>query len=544
MAQIWIQSLPDNSSSRIASIFRGFAVCIVIALITGAHNGSSLVSADVVDEVTSEDEISTREIPMKITKVLSPSEISEFIPEAQAYGNADEMAVTCAEMGFMSASGGSERNFETLESFRELAENFYNSGSAKLANDEIVSAILRGKKVVAASCPLAVQQAMLMRTERLLLEVYMSNSQSRDLHAKLFNEASQLNIQFNALADWTAASLGGKANVPDLGWPLDKGWARVQRYYKLLWTDVHNSEDTWAMMEEPGAITDGQYHDAIADVVKVFGDLGLEWWPCRGTLIAFLRHGRRAGYLSRGMIDVVERDIDVMMGVEDETQWQLLGKTIEQRLKQLGWDKCWTKSSADGQSQFYGTTRRDLLYCIRTKPVYILLDVTSYISAAHRPNEENLPYVFVHRVCGAQAQNIPDGASGQDGCVVPPNVGPLRHGRGTLSKDAIHPMGICRADTLSVPCPRQPLETILAMIHSGLSAGCIALPTAVGREADDPMTHRLASEGLTADDVRILRNRSARLNAMGFMSMTPYFEAPGCADLEEILVKRDVAPGY
>ena len=34
--------------------------------------------------------------------------------------------------------------------------------------------------------------------------------------------------------------------------------------------------------------------------------VGLEWWPCRGTLIALLRHGRRSAVLASGRVSRIE----------------------------------------------------------------------------------------------------------------------------------------------------------------------------------------------------------------------------------------------
>eukprot|EP00931_Biecheleriopsis_adriatica_P075502 TRINITY_DN49350_c0_g1_i1.p1 TRINITY_DN49350_c0_g1~~TRINITY_DN49350_c0_g1_i1.p1 ORF type:complete len:222 (+),score=41.63 TRINITY_DN49350_c0_g1_i1:181-846(+) len=218
-----------------------------------------------------------------------------------------------------------------------------------------------------------------------------------------------------------------------------------------------------------------------------------------------------------------------MLGVADEEEWEFVGRAIERELKSLGWSRCWTKpSSVDGSAMQFAA-RRDLLYCVRLEPAYMMLDVTSYITGTPEP------HVFVHRVCGPAVADSPKypAISAGPGCAVPENVGPLRHGGGVLAKSAIHPLGRCRAQSISVPCPHRPLETIRAMVHSGLDPGCIALPDARGREPEDQWTKRLATEGLRADDVRILRERSKRLDELGFQSMTPFFE--NCSNLADVL---------
>ncbi|CAJ1384290.1 unnamed protein product [Effrenium voratum] len=263
-------------------------------------------------------------------------------------------------------------------------------------------------------------------------------------------------------------------------------------------------------MEDPGEISDDLYHTALQDVADVLGALSLEWWPCRGTLIALLRHGARSGSLSRGLVDVVERDIDLMIGVSSEADWQPTGRAIEAQLLKKGWDRCWTKSSAKFGSDWQFAARRDLLYCVRTRPAYMMLDVTSYITS-----EEG--YVYVHRLCK------PDGASGASGasaCHVP-RLGPLQGADGSLPKAAIYPLKRCLAKDQAVPCPSRPLETIQAMRHSGLETSCIALPDTKGRQ--DEASRHLARAGLQAEDLRILKERSAELDRRGFQSMSPYF---------------------
>ena len=294
--------------------------------------------------------------------------------------------------------------------------------------------------------------------------------------------------------------------VDDL-WPLRVGWKRVQRYYDLLWQDVYDSEETWEIMETPGDISDDLYHEAFNEVADVLDNLSAEhpelseWWPCRGTLIALLRHGARSGVLRNG-VDVVERDIDLMLGVASEDHWHLLGRAIEVALLQKGWDRCWTKQSASEASNVQFSTRKDLLYCVRMQPAYMMLDITSYISGPD--------YIYIHRICD------------ETGCFVPA-VGPLQHANGLLPRSAIHPIQQCLAKDRAVPCPNEPLETIKAMSHSGLSPKCIALPDKPLQPFDE--AGDAGSGGpLQLEDVELLRQRSAELDGKGFLSMTPYFD--------------------
>lgn len=156
----------------------------------------------------------------------------------------------------------------------------------------------------------------------------------------------------------------------------------------------------------------------------------------------------------------------------------------------------------------------------------MLLDASSYVDDG--PGD----HVFVHQICQE------DGS----GCTIPEGEGPLRSAGGRLRKDAIRPLGQCLIGDLRVPCPRKPVETIRAMAHSGLGLACLALPNAMGRGAEeggdvDAARHdrRLSEGGLVAEDVRILQERSMRLDALGFASMLEEFDDPACGEK----VRRD-----
>ena len=61
-----------------------------------------------------------------------------------------------------------------------------------------------------------------------------------------------------------------------------------------------------------------------------------DWFPYRGTLVALLRHGQRAGALAQGRRDVVDHDVDVVVGVVSEMAWLMLRWTINMKLRHLG----------------------------------------------------------------------------------------------------------------------------------------------------------------------------------------------------------------
>lgn len=467
---------------------------------------------------------SGREHPAYGVREISAESMAALIPERPSFASGAELEHACRHAALVLPGGlGRHAVSAQFEDFRLRTIDFYGSGYTLLGPDALLEAILAQKRVVAEICPLALMQALVLQIETLLVSVYQGTAENRNAHMSALSEASVLNAEVDLLRKWLVATLPGM-DVESIGaWPIKRGFKRCHRYYDILWDDVHDSKETWAIMEQPGDISDELYHAALRDVADVLDSLGgeVDWWPCRGTLIALMRHGARSGSLSRGFVDVVERDIDVMLGIASEAAWIMVERVIEQRLRDAGWDRCWGKTSADGASFNSDETRRDLLYCVRTSPAYVLLDVTSYINGAPGDN------VFVHRVCPREGD--------ANNCTVPADVGPLRHGGGILRKDAIYPLARCRAgEDLAVPCPRDPLVTIRAMAHSGLDAGCVALPDVKARSPEEESTRQLqAAGGLCAEDVGILRERSSWLHGMGFQSMAPLFSQ--CNELAQIL---------
>ena len=60
---------------------------------------------------------------------------------------------------------------------------------------------------------------------------------------------------------------------------------------------------------------------------------------------------------------------------------------------------------------------------------------------------------------------------------------------------------------------------------------CLALPDVAKRQQRAYSTDASWFQGLTLEDVEILRRRAADLDGEGYMSMTPYFESCDFSDL-------------
>ncbi|CAL1163300.1 unnamed protein product [Cladocopium goreaui] len=112
------------------------------------------------------------------------------------------------------------------------------------------------------------------------------------------------------------------------------------------------------------------------------------------------------------------------------------------------------------------------------------------------------------------------------GCYTP-HVGTFRAGKGFIRKSSIYPLGRCKAGHLSVPCPRKPLDVLrVVMPGANFTEHCLALPDVAQRQlrgyTDD---EQWIGQSLQPEDVEVLQQRAAELDAQGYMSMAPYFSS-------------------
>ena len=209
----------------------------------------------------------------------------------------------------------------------------------------------------------------------------------------------------------------------------------------------------------------------------------------------------------------MDHDVDVMVGLASHRDWPNFHSSVQQMLVQRGWHNCveWYSTSATQRSSgslAHGLSRADLLMCTRKNPK-VSLDIATYIT------EGSVAYAQKYCVAG----------HGISGCWYP-HEGTLYQGLGKLRTSAIRPLGRCKAGSISVPCPRKPMEILKAVLPMDSNASCLALPDVEKRRQRQTRGRegQLFRE-LTQEDVDILRSRAAELDREGFMSMTPYLDA-------------------
>ena len=90
-----------------------------------------------------------------------------------------------------------------------------------------------------------------------------------------------------------------------------------------------------------------QYFEEIFDDVQhALNDLGVNWWLIEGTLAGALRFGNNFGLTNKHM-SFADRDIDIMVEVQDETYWTQIKDSLRKYFMKnshpAGWK--WTKCS-------------------------------------------------------------------------------------------------------------------------------------------------------------------------------------------------------
>ncbi|OLQ04133.1 hypothetical protein AK812_SmicGene12848 [Symbiodinium microadriaticum] len=283
-------------------------------------------------------------------------------------------------------------------------------------------------------------------------------------------------------------------------WPIARAVDVLLTTKRSMMERLQRVGDWVATFQEEPTITDEQHIEALADAAVVFDSEGLEWWPCRGTLIALLRHGKRSGVLSKGKLDVVDHDVDIMVCVSSHEKWAEQRLSVEKKLQERGWSHCFERYSASEshEGHQYHFARGDLWLCTRTDPK-VTLDIATYIIDG--------PIAYAQQYC------LPSSHSAlRSRCWFPQNDGTFRGSRGRLRVSAIRPLKRCKAGHLSVPCPREPLETLRATMNVNFTGSCVALPDIeqrLERDLYDSDKDAWLSEGLTKEDVEILRQRAA-----------------------------------
>jgi len=247
----------------------------------------------------------------------------------------------------------------------------------------------------------------------------------------------------------------------------------------------------------------------------------VEWWPTDGTLLALLRYGDLRGHLTNGKVDVVDRDLDFMVGVHNESDWEDVQHLFPSLLEyNAAPDDVECGARIDGRTQRHFLASQFVLdsvectYCAgeRASQRHFNPRACVVVSMQRYLIDSRKRVAIVQRICNETG-----------GCVTVSDAAPLQHWRGELPLRLLRPFGLCRGPGgASLPCPRSAVA-VLSLLnegeHAAGGASCLAFPFITGeRQADDERNWRLLDEGLDTRDLDMLVRFSHGLASHGFAS--------------------------
>jgi len=77
------------------------------------------------------------------------------------------------------------------------------------------------------------------------------------------------------------------------------------------------------------------YNRSAKAFFEILQDMELEWWPTEGTLIGMLRYGSNFAYLPSIGYIATDTDIDIMVRVRSDEDWDFIKKKIEDKVTML-----------------------------------------------------------------------------------------------------------------------------------------------------------------------------------------------------------------
>jgi len=254
------------------------------------------------------------------------------------------------------------------------------------------------------------------------------------------------------------------------------------------------------------------YNKAAKQIFTVLDDLNLEWWPTEGTLIGCLRWGSNFGMTENGIL-VTDTDIDLMVRVKDDQNWEDVKKEIEKRLKTL--DPEWIKFESHNHD--IGISREPKFSCYYNKrwglKCYgnddIHVDIHSYMV------DEKNNRIFMDPVC-----------NGNDKCAnkypfqkwggYAPYRGLIVDDKGLFKK--------CKFGNMTLNCPYQSIKLLSNWNDKEYGTGDdLHLPR--GNCVFKNSCWKNGDNTLSSTDKLRLKNIAKKLHDGGFESFYSYYDA-------------------
>eukprot|EP00931_Biecheleriopsis_adriatica_P024604 TRINITY_DN15288_c0_g2_i1.p1 TRINITY_DN15288_c0_g2~~TRINITY_DN15288_c0_g2_i1.p1 ORF type:complete len:520 (+),score=59.63 TRINITY_DN15288_c0_g2_i1:40-1599(+) len=299
-------------------------------------------------------------------------------------------------------------------------------------------------------------------------------------------------------------------------WPTEWYW------YKPF----GNQEHFWLTLNRDPSLVRQAWQEFERSVQKLSKEeaMVVDWFPTGGTLLAFLRYGELLGTLAHGKIDIVDRDVGIIV-VLATSEWYRFVSALTALLTSLGWAGCRLKRDFT-DSNF---TRRETesMACVR-----FFVDAQRVISTIVL---DITPMVPVFKVQGSPGMVCNAELEDRSVCKMPGDSQLL-----DLVSHVVCDNSGCRAEGISIPsrlwqdrghcsaygqptsCPLHALEHLAYFLGADITS--YALPDfacqaeCCGKRPDNYETRRLFCEGLNVWDVALLRQRRLWLKSRGFLT--------------------------
>eukprot|EP00440_Ansanella_granifera_P026138 gb/GFBE01028380.1/.p1 GENE.gb/GFBE01028380.1/~~gb/GFBE01028380.1/.p1 ORF type:complete len:677 (+),score=103.92 gb/GFBE01028380.1/:1-2031(+) len=274
------------------------------------------------------------------------------------------------------------------------------------------------------------------------------------------------------------------------------------------WCSLNFDLEWWEEENFTGALFQPHYMHlsyklALKDTVKAFTrcNAGDRYFPSGGTLIALARYGSLSGHLGEGLIDHVDKDIDISVILDDQQSFVDLWNCVRRELSQLsgGW-ACSDLQVARGRGDDEDSWEPWFFHCVLVRydrPELFGNAVELHVGRYFTEGDA----IVVQKNCRSDACRE------------------VSEEFGSLSK-YWNPWARCQAYDMYIPCPRSP-GAVLSRVgeYSDQSTGTVAIPAiAPERCSYDPWNLKMLREGMKRRHMHVLRWEAQRLHSAGAAS--------------------------
>lgn len=232
-----------------------------------------------------------------------------------------------------------------------------------------------------------------------------------------------------------------------------------------------------------------ELREVLGHLIEFLDQKGLEHWPTEGNLIGALRYGALHGELSKGLVNLVDDDIDWMVRVSGKDDWFDMVSQLIPIFEGMGFQE--TRLWAGKKIL---TFRRHSTWWHT-----VTVDLHSYVRRGGRIS-------------------CPEFEPDSTGITIPA-LFPFQATEGSIDEGVVVPLAKCRLYQHGVPCPFDPIQLLRLWNNGEYTRGNLALPDLDRRPAHDPSAPGPDARRITESDISRLTQYSTQLDRDGFRSM-------------------------